>query len=268
MLHVFKRTIQPTERQVTRCPRRHGEMDTAGVIISTCEVELHLNFVNLRIKHLYILFMYRIGSTTNRIRKIKWMLDAVEHILNRYNDEILNYAYYSFFRIKFVEVLHATFDYVDGGYIRKNVTDLSLADIKQKIHRLVQEWDQNTRFLRPGHEYAKVREVNKFLQVLKVMMNYNFDDNNLWTFTYHDDAYHIDVSDPGEINPNQQYDSAENPGDDDFLFEEYINPENVNGNPTRRRKVGLPENPAKHHKDGLDGNPSVRQLICQLEQYI
>ena len=216
-----------------------------------------------------MLYMYHwIGATMKRDRKMKWMLDAIEHIYNRYTDVILRGDYYSFFILQFNKVLDMTFHTVDGVFVRKNVTDLSVTDIaniKEKIVDLVDQWNENKRFLSQVDTlYAKVREVHKFLQVLKVIMNENFDDKKRWTFYYENDAYHITISAPGDINQGQQENFTENPENDEFLFEDCVNPARANVNPTRRRMVGL--NPANHDESGST-NP-VRHMLFQLEHYI
>lgn len=62
----------------------------------------------------------------------------------------------------------------------------------------------NDRFIRPGHQYAKVREVDKFkIYLLNVMLG-RFNDEKTWTLSYHTDKYHFVISEPGVINPHQR----------------------------------------------------------------
>ncbi len=189
--------------------------------------------------------MYQIGSTMSKDRKIKWMLDTIEHIDKRTEDEVLKYDYYCGFRLKVYKLFETVHNKVNGGYVRKTVNELSFDDINEKIDRVLREWDENQRFLGDqytGTLYAKVREVNKLVQLLKLLRTYNFDDNKRWTFSFRDNAYHMEISDVGDINQNQLYDDADNPEDDDYLFEDYVNPNQANKNPTRT-KVRHAENP-------------------------
>ena len=189
--------------------------------------------------------MYRIGSTMSKDHKIKWLLDTIEHIYNRTGDEVLKYDYYFGFRCKVGDLFIAVHNKVNEGYVRKNVNDLSFNDIKNLIDKLVREWNEHQRFLEDqytGPLYAKVRDVNKLVSLLKLMSTYNFDDNKRWTFSFRDHTYHMEISDPGDINPNEVHDSADNPEDDSYLFEDYLNPDQAEKNPTRTKIRGA-ENP-------------------------
>ena len=89
---------------------------------------------------------YIIGRAVGKNHKIKWMLDAIEHINKWYDDPVLQTAYYAAFRIKFIPLLHATFKWENEAYIRKNADELSLEDIKTLIEPLGRRWDELDRF--------------------------------------------------------------------------------------------------------------------------
>lgn len=117
-----------------------------------------------------------IDSTRHRVRKIKWMLDVIECVGKRILDEILQKDYFVSFRLFFKEVIDDTFNIVDGVYTPKGIDDLPLPKIENTIRKIVTEWNWNTYYLhKPGNEYAAVREVDKFLQLLNVMIM-RFDD--------------------------------------------------------------------------------------------
>ena len=144
-----------------------------------------------------------IGSTRQRNRKIKWMLDLIEYVNKRRDDVILQNSYFFAFHMYFREVLADTFDNVDGVYTRKSINDLDLMNItkiENTIRTMVTQWNFNTYYLnKPGDLYAKVREVDKFLQLLNVMIM-RFDDEKTWTLSYHTNKYHLVITDPGEGN--------------------------------------------------------------------
>jgi len=218
---------------------------------------------------------YSIGRAVSRKHKIKWMLDAVEHIMSRYQDPVFKYDYYFDFRKYFVPLIDATHDWVNVGYVRKNADDLSLEDIKGKIEKLGQIWDALDRFRdNPEPQFENVARVHRIIQLLKVMAGYDFDDRKLWMLYQEDDTFQIDRCDAGDMNPTQnhddmdtpEYDEAlDNPQDDNDM--EFMNPDKSNRNPLRRRIVVDADNP--EGIPDIDDNPgSVRNLLHELEHYI
>ena len=210
---------------------------------------------------------YSIGMAVSKNHKIKWMLDAVEYIMNKYNDPVFKYDYYFDFRKYFVPLLDATFDYVNGvGYVRKNADDLSLEDIKKKIETLGRIWDALDHFRdNPEPRFENVRCVQRLIQLLKLMAGYDFDDKQKWIFYQHDDTFHIDICDVGDMNPNQTHYDMDNPEDDNDI--EFMNPDKANKNPLRRRIVLDVDNP--EGIPGIHGNPeTIQNLLYQLEHYV
>ena len=209
---------------------------------------------------------YIIGRTVGKNHKIKWMLDAIEHINKWYDDPVLQYDYYIDFRKHFTPLLHATFKWDNGAYIRKNADELSLEDIKKLIEPLAQRWDELDRFLNnPESLYEKVHRVDRIIKLLKAMTGYDFDDKKLWIFHCRDCLFYIDIYDSGDMNPNQKYDDMDNPEDDNDM--EPMNPDKANKNPQRRRIGPVVENP--EDIPDVDNNPiSVAHLLHQLKHYI
>ena len=218
--------------------------------------------------------MYQIGSTMSIDRKVKWLLDTIEHIDNRNADEVLKYDYYFSFRHKVNNLYHTVHKQgQDGYYVRKTVNELNFRDIKENSTKVVSEWEHNQRFLEAeyaGPLYAKVREVDKLVKLLKTLKECSFDDKKRWTFSYRDNAYHIQTSDPGDINSNQEDDSADNPEDDSYLFEDYLNPDPANNNPTRTKIRGAvnPEADPLTPKNPTSSIHAVHILLTHLHTLI
>jgi hypothetical protein len=180
------------------------------------------------------------------------------------------YDYFDFFRTKFALVLADTFNYVENIYICKDTSHLNFTDIRQHVRELVEEWDENDSFLVSGDQFAKVRQVNILLHFLDLLLRNDVYDGKRWTITFHDGAYHNEISDSGGQNPDSRHDVTENPENDDYIFEYLMNPEKVDENPTKRR-VPVPNNPAKHPDPFhvVHENPnSLGEMLRQLEYYI
>jgi hypothetical protein len=214
--------------------------------------------------------MHHVSRTMSTQRKIKWILDAIEHILKAQDDRVLMYNYFDFFRAKFALLLEDTFNYVENIYIHKDTSELNFRDIRLHVRDLVQEWDENDSFLVTGDLFAKVRHVNILLHLLDLLLQNDVYDGKLWTITFHDGAFYNEISDSGGQNPDSRHEVTENPESDDYIFEYLMNPEKVDENPTKRR-VPIPKNPGEYrdpYYDIHDNPPTVREMLCRLDHYI
>jgi hypothetical protein len=214
--------------------------------------------------------MHHISSTINTNRKIKWILDVIEQISKRLNNRVLMYDYFEFFRTKFALVMADTFNYMENRYIRKDKNHLNFVDIRQHVRELIQEWNENDEFLVTGDQFARVRQVNILLHYLYLLLQNDVYDGKWWTITFHDGAYHNEISDFEDQNPLSRHDVPENPENDDYIFEYLMNPEKVDENPTKRR-VPVPNNPAKRPDPFhvVHENPdSLGEMLRRLEHYM
>ena len=207
-----------------------------------------------------------IGSTRHRNRKIKWMLDLIEYVNKRRDDVILKKNYFFAFHMYLKDVLHDTFNNVDGVYTRKSINDLHIRIIEDNIRKMVTQWDINPYYLdKPGDLYAKVREVDKFLQLLNVMIM-RFDDEKTWTLSYHTNKYHLVITDPGEGNKDQINTAANNPEneDGDGEFESYVNPDQANLNPTTKSTTH--GNPRSDDTDAIPIQPDDKKEVGRSQE--
>ena len=190
------------------------------------------------------------------------MLEAIEHIRNRYQDAVFRSDQYAFFVQQFDRVLDDTFHVVDGTFIRKSENELSFQDIKEKIHKLATEWNE-----RPHSPHVTVRQVSNLLRFLNVLVDYDFYDGKRWVFFGRDGTFRIDRYESANMNRTEDQSLTENPENDASMFEEVINPQPVNMNPTRRKRL-LPGNPGATPDDTVDSNPPVQALLRELQRFI